>query len=454
MTTTVDGIVSGLDTTALIGSILEVAAVPKETLEEQLDALDQTKEATAGIESRLSDLSDAIDALDTLDELNSFTATTSDEGFITVTAEGEASPGSYDIEVVALAAAEIEVSQGYADQTTDGLLGTGDLVVTVAGTDTTVTLDGTEDLGEVADLLDALDGVSAFVLDTGEATDPYRLVVQASNTGADNTISFDTSGLGGGTPPTFTEQVAAADAEITVAGVSIFNDTSNFDEVLPGISIVANQVTSSAVTVNVEVDETAMTEKVQAFVDAFNEVISYYDSQTVFDQDLGLEGGLVGDSTTKGIIQRLQDFMTDTPQGELDGATFQIFADLGITMGQDGELDFDTAVFSDAMNDDFEAMTKLFTSDDSPLSGTEDGVKGIKYFIDEYYIDDDGLLSERSDTIEDEISEMEDRIADYETRLENLESRLRDQFTAMELALAEMESAAGYLSALFTTSES
>ena len=449
MSTTVDGIVSGLDTTALIAGIVDVAAVPKEALEDQLAQLEEAQEATAGIESRLSDLSDAIDAIDSLDELSSFTTTTSEDGYIAVTAEGEANPGSYDIEVVALAAAEIEVSQGYADETTDGVMGTGDLNITIAGTVETITLDGTEDLSDVAELIDELDGVSAFVLDTGEATDPYKLVIQAEDTGADNTIEVDGSALTG-TAPTMTEMVAAADAEITVAGVTIYNDTNNFNDVLPGISVEAKQVTSSPITVTVEVDETAMTEKVQAFVDAFNEVISYYDSQTVFDTELGLEGGLVGDSTTKGIIEKLQDMMTDRPSGELDGADFQIFADLGITMGQDGELDFDTSVFSDALNEDFEAATKLFTSDDSPLNATS----GMKYYIDDFYIDDDGLLSERSDTIEDEIEEMEERISDYETRLENLEARLRDQFTAMELALAEMESAAGYLSALFTTDES
>ena len=44
---------------------------------------------------------------------------------------------------------------------------------------------------------DDIDGLSAYVLNTGADEDPYKLIVQGEDTGADNTIAFNTAGLTG-----------------------------------------------------------------------------------------------------------------------------------------------------------------------------------------------------------------------------------------------------------------
>ena len=64
---------------------------------------------------------------------------------------------------------------------------------------------------KLAAAIDEIDGLSAYVLNTGADSEPYKLVVQGEDTGTDNSISFDTSGLtGSGTVPSFTEQRAAS----------------------------------------------------------------------------------------------------------------------------------------------------------------------------------------------------------------------------------------------------
>ncbi len=442
----IDGIVSGLDTTSLIEAIVEAVAGPKYLLEEELEQTEELKDKVAGIKNRLEDMVDAMEAMDEETEFPAFASSLSEEGYVDVTLDSEALPGVYTVDIVTLASSETEVSDGYDDRDLAGVWGSGDIVIDYGTDQFTITLDGTEDLDDIAQkITDETDGLTAYVMDTGEATGNYKLVVAGQDTGADNTVAIDVSGLSGGTTPTFTETVTAADAEAAMNGVSVFSSDGVFDDVVQGMSFTALQVTTQSTTISVTRDDTALTEKVQGFVEAYNEVLSYYNTNNTYDADAGIEGPFVGDSTIRNLINTLGDMVTG--QYAIPDAAFESLAQVGISTNSDGTLDFDTAEFTDGLDDYYDDVVALFTYDNG--EGDQGPFAALRDRVDDVYIDSDGLLADKQDSIEDSIEDLEDRIADFEERLDSYAERLRDQFTAMETVLAEIQSSQSYLTALF-----
>lgn len=441
MSVTIDGIISGFDTSSLIDAILTASAANKDQMERQLEADQASLDKISELSSLLEDLSGSIDTLQS-DITDSYTATvTEGVGFTAETSNGVA-PGTYQVDVLSLAASEMEVSQGFADASASGTIAQGTLTVTVAGVDTDVTIDGTNDsLSGLAEALDAVDGVRAYVLNTGEATDPYKLVVQSQDSGLANTLEFDTSGLAGGTVPAFTEIQAGADAHLTVNGLDVYS-SSNDVKAIPGLTLTLQQDGLGPAPVEVALDETAFEEKVQAFVDSYNAVIDHYAKNTVFNEEVGLQGPLVGDSTARRTIDQLGSLVSNAYTVPESGLS--ILAQIGIETQQDGTLELDTEALSEALQGSFDDVVGLLTSETGALSTVQTQIEDV--FVDP----DTGTLSSRQDSLQETIEELQERIEDEEDRLASQADTLRGQFTAMEATMAELQTTTMFLSSFFT----
>jgi flagellar hook-associated protein 2 len=445
----IDGIVSGLDTTALIDAIVEAVAGPKYLMEDNLAEAEELQDKVAGITNRLEDMVDAMEAMDEETEFPAFASSLSEEGYVDVTVDSAALPGVYTVEVTALASADTEVSDGFDDRADEGVWGSGDVVIDYGSEQYTITLDGTEDLDAIAEMItDEADGLTAYVMDTGEATGNYRLVIAGKDTGVDNTVDVDVSALAGGTTPTFTESVAAADAEASMNGITVYSSDGVFDDVVQGMAFTALQLTTTPTTITVTRDDTALTEKVQGFVDSYNEVIDYYNANNAYDADEGIHGPFVGDSTVRNLINTLGDMVTG--QYAVPDGAFESLAQIGFSTNSNGTLDFDTSEFTDQLDDHYDDVVALFTYDNGDVDADDVGpFAALRDRVADVYINTDGLLDDKQDSIEDNIGDLEDRIAGFEEYLDSYSDRLRDQFTAMEVVLAEIQATQGYLTALF-----
>lgn len=450
----IDGIVSGLDTTALIDGIIGAAAVPLTVMQDQLEELEDRLEAVSGVKNRLDDLATAIEGLDEVDEFASFSAELSEEGYVTVTTDSDVNPGSYEVEVLNLADNEVEVSQAYSDKDSTGVVSEGTLSITYGADTVDITIDASNSSleGVAAAINDADMGVTAYVINNGDGTNPYQLVIQGDDTGADNTITVDTSGLAGGTAPTFTQTSTATDAQIVVNGVTVTSDTDTFADVVPGLTIEAAAETVDPVTVSVATDEEALVEKVQAFVDAYNAVIDYYNTNTAYSPDDGIRGGLVGESSVRSVINSLGT-MISSEYTDVDGA-YTALSMVGISTNSDGTLELDTEELTEAIQTDYDAVEALFTTEDDDTSAYGP-LATIRNAIEDLYLDSDtGTLTSRTDSLEESIEDQEERIADFEEYLVSYEERLREQFTYMETVLAELYASQDYLTALFASTTS
>jgi len=439
----VDGIASGLDTTSLIEAIVSVAEIPKQTLEAKVSDVEDQIDKVGEFKTKLTALQTALEDIDTANEFGKNSVSLSEDGWVEVEVDASTPTGGYQLDVVALARAEMEVSQGFADDEQAGLLGSGDLQITLGTTTETVTVGAADTLQDIADSIDDVDGLSAYVMNDGDASNPYRLVVMADETGASNTISIDTSALSGGMTPTFTEASTAQDAEITMNGITINSDTNTLDGIVPGMELSLSSVTTDTLTITVARDMDEIVAGVEAFVDAFNDLASFYSLNTDFDADEGIRGALFGDSTVRGIMDGLSNKLSD------NWSTDDYFGlgNIGINTKQTGKLEFDSDVFEEQLAENPQEVLDLFTADDSFAYSTIE-------LIDETYLSDDGLIETRTETLEETVEELEESIERIEDRLESMESRLKKQFTYMETVLGQLQSTQGFLGQLLSSSSS
>jgi flagellar hook-associated protein 2 len=436
MSINIDGIVSGFDTTGLINAVLAAQAIPVDRMRDQVTELEDKREKIAGLSNRLTDFAEKLGSLRE-NALRSYTPTSSSE-VLTPTATAEAAPGTYRVRVQEIGRGEVSRSQRY-DSTGLGTLGRGTLSITYQGETTEIVVDETNDgLTELAKTInEEVDGLQAYVLDTGNTNNPYRLVVKGE-IGASNTIEFDSSGLSGSPSRiSFTERLDARSTRAQVDNETVFSDSTAI-EAIPGLTIEATDTTGWE-TITVEEDLETTTATLQELVDAYNEVRSYYDQNTVFNDESGIKGALVGESGARRVMDSLSTMVTQ--QYANDGA-FEALSQLGISTERDGKLSLDTEAFQEAWTENRADVEALFFSETGPLAAIQTRIEDV--FVNP----EDGTLASRTDSIQGSIEDLEDTIARKEDFLSSYAQRLRDQFTAMESVLAQSQSTSAYLAAL------
>src|SRR4051794_28494306 len=218
----IDGLVSGLDTSALIDSLMSIERQPCDLLATQQANQQKAIDSAKSIESKLSALSLAAANLQRSSEWMLRTGTSTNESVATVSADSGAGIASFSFTVDALATAHGVVTNTSVAGTDTVIASGGTLTLTVGGTSHGVAVGGGT-LSEVATAVnDAGLGVRAAVVNTGSG---YRLQLTSATTGAAGTFTVD-AGLDGNVGGT-SISAQGVDAKITVGtGPGAYSITS------------------------------------------------------------------------------------------------------------------------------------------------------------------------------------------------------------------------------------
>ena len=108
------GLGSGLDTRAIISALMAVEQRPITALETKKASLNSSKNLFGDFKKLLSDLDTKAKSLRTTTDFLQMKAASSNEDLLTVRAGANATPGSYQIKVMAMASSEVSVSNGRA----------------------------------------------------------------------------------------------------------------------------------------------------------------------------------------------------------------------------------------------------------------------------------------------------------------------------------------------------
>ncbi len=197
---TFQGLASGLDTSSIIESLLSVYQRRIELLRQRQEQVQTRQAAFDTIEANLLRLrSYATQLSRTVGSVFDLrTVASSNEHLVQAAANRLAQSGTYTITVNQLARAHQIATQGFADQ--NAPISQGTLQIRVGyGPTATITIDSSNaTLQALADAINsAAIGVTATIINDGSGPDsyPYRLLLRADSTGADNQIVI-TNNLG------------------------------------------------------------------------------------------------------------------------------------------------------------------------------------------------------------------------------------------------------------------
>lgn len=450
----VGGIMSGLDTENLIRQLMELERAPIKVLEGRENAFNVQLSAYGEIKSVLSSLQSAAEDLADPESFAATAVTSSNEDILTVSGSNDAEPGNYSIKVNSLAQAHAVRTSAFGSG--DDEVGTGTISIQVgAGDAVDITIDDTnKTLSGIARAINDADaGVSATVIDDGLGN--FYLTLLADETGADNTISVtiddddtvDTNALGLSAlyddPATQTmyETQAASNSELNVNGIDVERSGNTIDDLITGVTLTLHEVdTTETVAVNVSRDIDSIKEKINAFVNAYNNVVDQFASKQSYGGEEEASGVLIGDSTLRSISRRMRGLMGDSVDGITSG--YDTLLSIGIAANNNGKFEVDNDTLADALNDNLDDVVTLFTAD----SGSS---QGIAFLMDDY-LDDaldttDGLIAGKEEGLQNSIDSLQKSQESMEMRIAKREEILWKQFNSLELLLSNYNQTGSFL---------
>jgi flagellar hook-associated protein 2 len=198
-------------------------------------------------------------------------------------------------------------------------------------------------------------------------------------------LTIDGTGPDGDGLPLSTNNITVGlNAFAIVDGLEVERSTNDFTDVVTGISFtVQAEDPSKQITFSAEPNKTAIKQKVQEFVDAYNAVITFANTQNSYSQDTGTGGVLFGDSLLSGVRGTVQSALFDVPLDDVinDTAGYSTLSVVGITTQRDGTLSIDQTKLDDKLAGDLTAFADLFVDKDGFDNGGA-AVNTPEYFID------------------------------------------------------------------------
>lgn len=481
------GLGSGLNTGAIIDALLSVERIPIEKLEERkkdeqkrLDLLNQLGGHVAGLREASSKISSLAGFL-------SYKAAVSQEGYATISAGGSATAGAHTLRIDKLAAADRWAFNAVAAKDVDLASANGQAIsFTYDGVGYNVAL--TAATSTLEDIAAAISGATGGVLNVSvvntntEAAPAWKLVISGKETGQDFRITGLSSTVTGltingtgadanGVAQSANHIAVGSNAVALIDGLQVTRNDNDFSGVIEGVSIQATTADpSTTISFTIEPDKESVQTTVQGWIDAYNKVISFINSQSQFDTDAGPSGPLFGDSALRSVRSTLTStlFGQSAAQAAGDVEGYGTLKLLGINSATDGTLTIDATKFNEKLDLNLEAFADLFVDSDGFDNGgaavgtpgyyqdttadtglADDLMRAIDAIVKPYNDGNgnsyDGIFDARKQSINANIKLFDKQIEEREFRLEKYEEQLVAKFAALESTMARLNAQLAYL---------
>jgi flagellar hook-associated protein 2 len=462
MTISSPGVGSGLDVNSIVSQLVAIEKQPLQPLQTKAAKFQTQLSVYSVIKSQVSALGDAAAALATSSGWAVYAATSSNTAAVTATATSAASATSFGLDVTQLARAQTSASLNVAAGSTLGVAGdsgtlsiqlgswqTGSFVAGSGGP-VAVSINGDDSFSTIASKINAANaGVTATVVSTNGQE---RLVFRSSTTGEAagfqisstgfaglNSLSFTSLTNGSGSTAGMELGQTGLDSSVKLNGVTIQSATNTLTNVVPGLTLQLNQLTTSTATIAVAQDASALQKNIQTFADAYNALNKTLADATRYVPG-GTSGALQADSTTVGIQRVLANVLGSSSVG----STFSRLSDAGLERQTDGSIKLNTAKLTTAMQN-MPNLQNLFTTDNGNATTNGFGLK-IRDFA-RGLISATGTITTKSTAIQGSItrnSQDQDRINERAARVE---VQLRRQYSALDAQMAQMQGLSSYVTA-------
>lgn len=386
----IDGLVSGLDTTSIIEGLVSLQKSQVDRLNVKKSEILTEQAAFQGVEARLLSLRSSMSQLNrsTGSVFDQTTASSSDESILTVTSESKAIPGSYNVRVNSLARAHQIGSQGFSDPSTT--ISTGTISFQVGDRSATeITIDTSNNT--VDGLVNAIntqsDDVSAsIVYDQGNSAN--RILLTSKYTGEANEINVTNNLItptGSEVLPDFSGAAIqdATNAQLQLgsgAGAIVAEYDSNvIDGLIDNVTLNLESADASK-DINLKVTRDTESAKIaiEGFVENYNSMIQYIDDQTAFNTSTNTASPLLGNRTVSTLKTTLSSMVTESVPGL--SSSVNRFSQLGIDIDNGGKLIINSSELESALQGNTDGIEPTDIQRVFGMSGVSDN-SGVSFLL-------------------------------------------------------------------------
>lgn len=451
------GIGSGLDVKSIVSQLVAIEKQPLTKLQVQAATV-QTRISVFGqIKSLISTLSDAASRLGSLTTFNAVSASSSNSKSVSASAIGGAAATSFSVKVDNLAKAQATASGALLP--IGGALGSGTLRLQLgqwsvvpasftpqaSGGTVEIEVNATDTVSDLASKINGSNaGVTATVLNdvSGE-----RLLLRSNATGVSGGFELsvvsdadgdmaDAAGLSrvvNGASVQYAE-----DARLQINNIPVSSSTNTFENVVSGVTLTANEVSTDPSEITVAKDKSALTNALNDFVAAYNAVNQAINEQTRYDPASKSAGLLQGDSTAIGLQNALRGML----QSSTAGSAYQRLNDVGITQQLGGDLAIDKGKLDAAVNNGNELRNLLRIDNGNPLTN---GVASKFSTFAKGLLSTDGMFSSKDASLKRSLDLNTKDQTRLTEKVARIEAQLNRRYSALDVQLNSLNALNAYV---------
>jgi flagellar hook-associated protein 2 len=449
MATAIDGLVSGLDTTTLINSLMQVEAVPQTQLKAKVSSAQNLISALQGLNSQIAGLADLAGKAAKPAALDLFTATSSSTT-VTTAVSANASAGQLDVVVGALARSQIGVTAAMTVWPTAPAV----LTIVSGGVTTEISAASTS-LDDIATAINSAGaGVTATKVASGVdagGVAQYRLQFTGNDSGTAKAFTVfqgTAAEVAASTAPDLLAAAGAAvirtaqDASVTLwagtpAAQTITSATNTFSNLLPGVAMTVSAVSVDPVTVKVARDDAQIGSVASSLVSSLNGVFALISTKSAVVNSTNASGAAVlsagifaGDSTVRDTKQRILTAASAPINGHSP-------SEYGISITKSGTMEFDAVKFAAALAKDPDTVKAAVQEIATRVAAAADSAS------DKY----DGQITAKITGQQSTVKNLGDRISDWDRSLATRRATLQSTYTALETQLSALQAQSSWLTA-------
>lgn len=495
MSIRLSGMVSGLDTEAMVQELVASYNKKTESYEKEKTKLEWKQEAWKELNTKIYNLySRTISDLRFSKSFNKKTTTVSDESKASVTASTTAVKGTQTLEVLALAnsgyltGAELrekdeEQLSAVSSLKKLGIQNPAELTVKMGNGETkTITLNGDMKISDLTNQLKEL-GLTAnfdeenqrFFISSAETGKAHDFTIEAGDAAGQDAL--DKLGL---SAESGAIKLKGTDAEIVLNGATFTSETNSFN--INGLTITAKEVTTgSPIKLVTDTDVDAVYDTIKNFVKEYNELINEMDSLYNADSSRGYEPltDEEKEAMSEEEVEKWEKKIKDSLLRR-DGTLNNVASAMKTCMRKSFSIDgvmmslssfgINTGSYFTTKDNEKSALHIDGDPDDSSTSGNEDKLRAMIASDPEAVSDffsqlATNLYNEIGDRMKStplssaftiyndkqlakEIKEYDSKISDWEDYVSEQEEYWYSKFTAMEKALSQLQSSSSAISGL------
>ena len=456
------GLASGIDADAVIQAMTDAKRVQSDRLELQVSERERETDSLEEVNTRLLAVQDTLnDFLALAGGSISKRATSSNTDAVDVSVSTNAPTSSTTISSVSQLARAATFS--FDDRFTaadeplaPGLAGTSNITIEMGSGASQQTYDISIDSSTtLADLASSInettqESVIASVVNLGTEDNPeYTLLMNGQRSGTEEgtlNVVIPTEVTDEGIFGSYSLE-QAQNAVFSIAGLGQITRQSNqVGSLIPGMNFELKSVSASPVTITVSNDAESTADKVEAFIETFNDLHNYVDENNKVEQEnldesntINIFGSLAKTRTDDQAINDIKNALASS-FSNVDGSPVQVFPDIGITTARDGSLDFDRAKFVTSVSEDPLAVNSLLTDFSEDVAKTGGIISNYTQF--------NGLIDLAVRSNDTEIENINEKIERIEKSIQSEEDRLRLVFTNLESTTSRLNSGAQALAGI------